>query len=39
MILQIHHSKLDSTKIDTECAIDAHVFNKLKHANGFIDTT
>ena len=39
MILQIQHSKLDATKIDTESAIFAHVMNELKHANGFLDNT
>ena len=39
MILQIQHSKLDATKIDTESAIFAHVMNELRHTNGFLDTT
>ena len=39
MILQIQHSKLNATKIDTESAIFAHVINELKQANGFLDTT
>ena len=33
MILQIQHSKLDATKIDTESAIFAHIINELKHTN------
>ena len=36
MIIQIQHSKLDATKIDTESAIFAHVVNELKHTNGFL---
>ena len=36
MILQIQHSKLDVTKIDTESAIFAHVMNELKQTNGFL---
>ena len=39
MILQIQHSKLDATKIDTESTIFAHVMNELKHTNAFLDTT
>ena len=39
MILAIQHSKLDSAKIDTECAIFANVMNEFKHANRFLDTT
>ena len=39
MILQIQHSKLDATKIDTESAIFVHVMNELRHTNGFLDTT
>ena len=39
MILQIQHSKLDTTKIDTERAIFTHVMYELKHTNGFLDTT
>ena len=37
IILQIQHSKLDATKIDTESAIFAHVTDELKYANGFLD--
>ena len=37
MISPIQRSKLDATKIDTKSAIFAHIMNKLKHANGFID--
>ena len=39
MILQIQHSKLDATKIDTESAIFTHVMNELIDTNGFLDTT
>ena len=38
MILQIQHSKLDTTKLDTESDILAHVMNELKDANRFLDT-
>ena len=37
MLLAIQHSKRDATKIDTECAMLAHVTNELKHANGFLE--
>ena len=39
MILQIQHSKLDATKIDTESTIFAYGKTELEHANGFLDTT
>ena len=35
MLLAIKHIKLDATKIDTECAIFAHVTNELKLSKGF----